>query len=516
MTSRDGKKERKSGEHLPSADALPPGPAGTHTDPQAAATPRLRRPRGRRARHVAVLEAATGQALTRSEVLALRKAIIASKGDSHLSGQVVDLLRESSILLALAHAAARSFLLDDLIPEVIGALSAAFEADRSVIMLHDPDRREFQVTVGGTGELRRLRLPDSVGLAGWVLHHGEALKLPDAPSDPRFWRDIDLDPLAPTYEVIAAPLRTPLGTIIGVGELLNGKKRRRFTDRDLELFTAAMNQVVVPLQNAWLLDEIVLRRAEQKRAEGELAAGRAIQRGLLPRLPKRPDLDVAALVEPAKPLGGDLYDLVLLNEHTLFFLIGDVAGKGIPAALFMAVTHSLFRSHVRQPGQRLADLVTRVNAELWEDNPEGLFVTAFCGMLDLVTGEMDYVVCGHDIPFLVHLDGGPVERLPGRINPAICFDPDVTYRSDHCRLLPGDLLLMYTDGVSEALNPNRQLFGHERISDVLREHPSDRSARTLITTVRTAVEAFRDGAPRSDDTSLLALRWLGPMLKPAE
>ncbi|MDG4596828.1 MAG: SpoIIE family protein phosphatase [Candidatus Contendobacter sp.] len=253
--------------------------------------------------------------------------------------------------------------------------------------------------------------------------------------------------------------------------------------------------------------------AAKERIEGELSAARSIQMGMLPdsfALPDHAECDLHAMLEPAKAVGGDLFDFFLLDERRLFIMIGDVSDKGVPAALFMAVTKTLFSVEAHRDSSSVGRIMERVNAALCKSNPEGMFVTVFAGILDLCTGELIYSDGGHERPFVLRRDGRPdlVEKKRGGL--VLGFDPDAIYEEDVIQLTPGEGLVIYTDGVSEAMNAKHEMFMVTRLSEALASVCCKVPARAIIDGVIGSVRAFVGGHPQSDDITLLALRWRGP------
>jgi adenylate cyclase len=260
--------------------------------------------------------------------------------------------------------------------------------------------------------------------------------------------------------------------------------------------------------------ELVREREAKQRVEGELAAAQAIQMGLLPRrfpaFPDRPDIDVYARIEPARMVGGDLYDYLLIGESgRLFFLIADVSGKGIPAALLMAVTKEVVRDAVLTFGPALDRILAEANrktaaasAELQSEG--GVFVTAFAGILDLGSGAVDFASAGHDAPFILGGTTG-LRRLVTEGGPPLGAVDDFRYPIDHDRIEPGEVLLLYTDGVTEAENANHTLYSSERLTIALGKAPVI-DAQRVIAAVIDDVSLFVGGAEQADDMTLLALR----------
>ncbi|AGW14648.1 SpoIIE family protein phosphatase [Megalodesulfovibrio gigas] len=257
------------------------------------------------------------------------------------------------------------------------------------------------------------------------------------------------------------------------------------------------------------VQELMQLTASKERIESELGIAREIQLGLLPKIfppfPNREELDLNALLVSAREVGGDLYDFALLDERRLFFSIGDVSGKGVPAALFMAIAKTL----VKGAAERRSDparMMAQVNAQLSQDNPNCMFVTLVIGILDLQTGEIQLANAGHNPPVIMDAQG--VRYLPWQGSPVAGFMEDVVYTGFSVTLAPGDMLLLYTDGVTEAMNNALQLYGEDRLLTTLREAAPE-SAKAATDAVRDSVTHFADGAEQSDDITMLCLRWKG-------
>jgi sigma-B regulation protein RsbU (phosphoserine phosphatase) len=271
----------------------------------------------------------------------------------------------------------------------------------------------------------------------------------------------------------------------------------------------AMSAMIARLQR--YLVEVQTATAARERVEGELSAARDIQIGMLPGkfppFPGRTDLDVFAMLEPAKQVGGDLYDYFLIDQHRLFFVVGDVAGKGVPAALFMAMTTTLFKAQALS-AKSIATVMTKVNAELARDNVAEMFVTAFAGILDLRDGSVEYSDAGHEAPFIVRAGGG-VERLVKHQGIAMGIFDDVDYKSGRFTLAPGDALMLFTDGVSEATGPSDELYATSRIRTTLEQARTDPSARFIAEGLAESVRAFVGEVPQSDDIAILVICFEG-------
>lgn len=272
--------------------------------------------------------------------------------------------------------------------------------------------------------------------------------------------------------------------------------------------TEAFNKMIRDLQMR--MQELRYTTTVKERLEGELSAARSIQMSLLPKVfpafPDRREFDIHAVVRPAREVGGDFYDFFLIDERRLCLLISDVSGKGVPAALFMAVSKALIKANVAGGGP-LADAIALVNKELCEEADSGMFVTALVAVLDTLTGELEYSNAGHLSPFLLGTDGS-VEPLDGGHAPALALANGLAFDTAKYQLSPGDSVFMFTDGVTEALSKSREFYTPQRLQIVLRDVcslPVQRITRSVIQDVRT----FAADQEQADDISVLALRWLG-------
>jgi adenylate cyclase len=244
---------------------------------------------------------------------------------------------------------------------------------------------------------------------------------------------------------------------------------------------------------------------------GEVDAARRIQMGLLPD-PDEVFADdrrfaIAALLEPARTVGGDFYDCFMVDTRRIFFVVADVSGKGLPAALFMAAA----KSHIKSAALREADVgraLTRAQDEIARENPEQLFVTAFAGALDLQTGELEYANAGHEPPFRRRVGCGP-EQLPAPGGPPLCVIEDYAYPSERLPLEPGEWVLVVTDGATEAMNRARQFFGMSRLRESLSRMPAQAGPAELIRRLNEDVKRFAGGTEAPDDLTLVAIRWQG-------
>ena len=252
--------------------------------------------------------------------------------------------------------------------------------------------------------------------------------------------------------------------------------------------------------------------ADKERIETELNVATQIQKSMLPSIfpafEDRSEFRVYATMDPAKEVGGDFYDFFMVDDRHLAIVMADVSGKGVPAALFMVIGKTLIKDHT-VPGVCLTDVFHEVNNTLCESNSEGLFITAFEGVLDLVTGEFTYVNAGHEHPFIYRPGEGFTEQKI-RAGFVLAGMEDMNFRGGSFQLRPGDKLFQYTDGVTEATDGENRLYGMERLTAVLNSH-GEEDAYHILPAVKDDIDAFVGEAPQFDDITMLCLEYLRPM-----
>lgn len=248
--------------------------------------------------------------------------------------------------------------------------------------------------------------------------------------------------------------------------------------------------------------------AEKERIGAELDVAKHIQASMLPCIfpafPERKEIDIFATMEPAKEVGGDFYDFFMVDDTHLAIVMADVSGKGVPAALFMVIGKTLIKDHTT-PGRDLGKVFTEVNQLLCESNSEELFITAFEGVLDLVTGEFVYVNAGHEMPFICKA-GGDFEPYKIRAAFVLAGMEGMKYRAGSMMLEPGDKIFQYTDGVTEATNINNELYGMERLGAILNKTKCG-TPHAILPAVKRDIDEFVGEAPQFDDITMLCLEY---------
>jgi serine phosphatase RsbU (regulator of sigma subunit)/pSer/pThr/pTyr-binding forkhead associated (FHA) protein len=302
--------------------------------------------------------------------------------------------------------------------------------------------------------------------------------------------------------MMAVPLQTR-DRVIGLIYLDSSHFVKEFTRQDLELLTVMANMAAVRIENARLAE---MEQDERLRAR-ELEQAAMIQRSMLPSqfppFPDRTDFELHAAMVPAKEVGGDLFDFFLLDRERLGFVLGDVSGKGVPAALFMALASTLLRAAALHHASPSACL-TSLNESLVAKGASGMFVTLFYGILNTHTGVLEYSNAGHNPPYVFSPDG-QVRALKERGGPILGVFEGFQYSSWSTELAPGEGILVFTDGVTEARNRNGDFYQESRLEAYLATSAS-RPVYELVRGLQAEVEGFEAGAPRADDITALALR----------
>lgn len=395
---------------------------------------------------------------------------------------------------------ADSISLDALLGRLLDGLFAVLNPEEGVILLRQPDgvlataasrRRE-----GSTGELVVSRR-----LVDEVVEKGTAALVSDIEMDERFAGAQSMIGSG-IRSILAVPISDAAGCV-GMVAVYSRARVRRFGEEDLELLVSLASAAALRIRNVALAEEAAVRRVQDR----ELALAHDIQMAMLPRhMPSRAEVDLAATLKPARQVGGDLYDFLLAGDD-LWFVVADAAGKGVSAALYMAVTRTLFRA-VAGRESTVSEVIGRMNAELARDNEGQFFVTAVVGRLHLPSGELTYCNGGHLAPLLCGQRGGatPIAAIEGGM--ALGIVEDAPYEEGRVQLAAGDLVLLVTDGITEAADRDEALFSDARLAEALANCAS-RSPQEVVDRVLERVASFTAGAPQNDDLTLLAIRYRG-------
>ena len=415
-------------------------------------------------------------------------------------------VRNLNALLEVSRALGAEMHLDSLLPVIIHKTTEVMDAERSSLFIYDPDSDELWSKVAEGMDEKTIRFPAGVGIAGDVAKTLETANIPDAYDDPRFNPEFDKQSNFKTKSVLCMPMTTRKGELIGVIQVLNKTDRGTFQEGDEKLLEALCIQAGVAIVRARLTEAFL----EKQRIEESLKLAADIQMGMLPStfpaFPERNDFDLFAGIIPAKEVGGDFYDFFLIDKKHLCFVIGDVSGKGIPAALFMALTKTQIKassSRRRTPG----DILFRANNDLCHENESSMFCTLFYGIMNTETGEVTYANAGHNPPYIIEKGVEPVQiESTGGI--ALGVMEEMEFESATFTVSKGDSIFLYTDGVNEAMNEVDEEYSYERLEDYLKEN-STGSITDMVNKNLESVKEFAGAAPQSDDITVLALRYLG-------
>lgn len=247
--------------------------------------------------------------------------------------------------------------------------------------------------------------------------------------------------------------------------------------------------------------------------QNDLLIAHEIQQSMLPKIfppfPNRNDIDLHGFLEPAKSVGGDLFDFFMMDENRLFFIIGDVSDKGVPACMFMAITKAIFKTHFSHRSfTNIADEVKNINEFLSENNDSFMFVTAFVGILDLRTGDVEYVDAGHEPPFVLRKskEVEVVQKISGM---ALGIDSNYEYKSEKLILQPNETLFLYTDGVPDANNSEGERFGIKNAEILLSTLQHNKTPQEINTQIKSHLKEFIGANAQFDDITVLTIKYYG-------
>lgn len=297
----------------------------------------------------------------------------------------------------------------------------------------------------------------------------------------------------------------------GVREIATGnldKKLDIHTGDEIEDLSVCFNSMTDELKT--YMARLTRITAERERVQAELSIAAGIQAGLLPKIfPEQREFDIYAAMLPAKNVGGDFYDFYFVDSYHLIVTIADVSGKGVGAAIFMSRSMTVLKNFavMMQNPDDLPGVLACANKQLCQGNEEDMFVTVFMGMLDVKTGEFIYVNGGHNPPLLRQGSKGTFAYLPAAESCMLGVMEDVSFNARRLKLKPGSLLLLYTDGVTEAMSKDNELFGENRLLRTLNETSSEKNTKAVLTSVLGDIRAHSDGAEQSDDITLLGLKY---------
>lgn len=389
-----------------------------------------------------------------------------------------------------------TFDLDKLLGIILDLALRNLNAERGTIYLIDEEKKELWSKVLKGARLVEIRLPIGTGISGYVAKTGKTVVIKDASKDKRFYSGIDKKSGFQTKSMLCMPMKNRAKKIIGVFQIIN-KRRDEFTDEDKLFLAAFSDHAALAIENARLYKA----NMEKERVEKELQIAAEIQQRLLPeQIPPIQQYDVAAAAFPSRTVGGDFYDVVPLDDHRYAFVMADVSGKGIPASLLVSTLHASFRAYIESQSD-LEKLVSRLNTVVYDNTTPDKFITFFIMILDSDNHKVTFVNAGHNSPYLFRGSDGTVEELRASGMPLGMLDTS-EYKADTVDLQPNDVLVLYTDGVTEAMNTNQDQYGENRFRQCI-GNSLDSSATALKDKILLDVREFVGLEPASDDLTLL-------------
>jgi phosphoserine phosphatase RsbU/P len=421
-------------------------------------------------------------------------------GAAFATGEQQQAVQELSTIVEATKLLNSTLDLGELINIILQLAARMIGADRGTVFLLDRKRNEIWSLLGMGLEQQEIRLPIERGIAGWVARHGETVRLDDAYQDSRFEPGMDRRLGYRTRALLCLPVRNKNGEIIGVLELLN-KKTGAFSAADERCLSHLSDHVALGLENAQLHRE----RLAKQRMERDLELARSVQQGLLPEHPPvLAGFEISVAHIPSQVVSGDYYDFIPLDSGTLLGVIADVEGNGVASALVMANLQAMLRALAIRV-HALEQIVSSVNDMILRDIRSGKLLTMFIGLLDHRSRALHYVNAGHLPPAVIRADG-ETEYLRTGGMPIGVF-PHSRYERGFIQLRAGDIVVGYTDGITEADDVRGNEFRIERVVDTVRRARAA-PAEEIVQTVLSEVERFSFGGTHEDDRVVLVMKVL--------
>jgi sigma-B regulation protein RsbU (phosphoserine phosphatase) len=392
--------------------------------------------------------------------------------------------------------------LEKLLDVILETALHIVDGERGTVYLLNDDGTEIWTKVArglDRDKRKTIRLPIGKGIAGYVAATGDTINIPDAYLDPRFDPEFDRVTGYHTKSILCAPMKDREGKIVGVFQLLN-KNNGVFTDSDATIIDALSVHAAIAIENA----RLVLQEKEKIRIERDLAAALEVQTSLLPlHPPDVPGYEFVALTVPALEVAGDLYDFIRLDQYRVAITIGDVSGKGLPAALLMAHIQASVRDVAHEASSASA-CTTLLNDRLVQTTGAEKFVTLVYAVLDAAHNALRYTNGGHNPPVCATAEGVRTLTTGGTL---LGIVEGMTFEEEIVPIAPGDVIVFYSDGISESMNEQQELFGDDRLAQLIGEHrslPVDRLKEEIFSAVR----QHQGNAPQADDMTLVIIRRL--------
>ena len=429
-----------------------------------------------------------------------------------MSPSELDILRERTValereverqrsLVEASHILHSTLDQDVLLGLILATAQKAVDVERGTVYLLSADGQEIWSRVTAGTEQLVIRLPLGKGIAGTVAKTGETIRIDDAYADPRFDPSTDKRSGFVTRSILCTPIRNRKGETVGVFQLLN-RRGGPFDDSDLEYLDALSIHASLAIENARLHTSAL----EKERQDREIEVAQEIQRALLPAELELElgRFSLAGLNELCEDASGDYYDFIEVDAGRYVVAVGDVSGHGLGSALVMAEARALLRAFAKTVAD-LPSAITMLNDFLARDMTSGKFMSMFIGVLDPANGRFEWCSAGHNPPFHWQPATGTIGLLDST-GPVLGVVGGMEYtRGEEVTLAADDVLLMYTDGATEAVAPDGEQFGEERLQGVLKSTAAA-GPKAVLHAVREALMGWTGGAKFKDDLTLVAIR----------
>jgi sigma-B regulation protein RsbU (phosphoserine phosphatase) len=391
-----------------------------------------------------------------------------------------------------------------LLHDIIESTKGMVEAEASSLFLLSDGGKNLELTIPtgpATAEVSGKKIASDHGISGWVVQHQQPVLITDVQSDPRFQGELLSNPKFQSRNMICVPLNNNQGKTIGVLQAINIKEDF-LNEEMLGLFQTLANQAATALENVHVKQQQLAAELVNK----ELEVATEIQARFFPQqTPNLEGYEVAGCSIPAKDVGGDYYDFIPNPEPCQHgFVVADVTGKGVPASLLMATMRATLRANIQNNPNDIVQALRQVNGDIYRDSPVDKFITSIYCNLDYESHELSYVNSGHNPPYIVRANDNRIEELDqGGVMLGIMEEIDLPKAT--LSIDKGDILMLFSDGVTEATNPSGELFSEERFEQWLLDH-NQLSAEEMKDALLKTLRDYADGSPQSDDITFIILK----------
>ena len=391
-----------------------------------------------------------------------------------------------------------------LLHDIIESTKGMVEAEASSLFLLSDGGKNLELTIPtgpATAEVSGKKIASDHGISGWVVQHQQPVLITDVQSDPRFQGELLSNPKFQSRNMICVPLNNNQGKTIGVLQAINIKEDF-LNEEMLGLFQTLANQAATALENVHVKQQQLAAELVNK----ELEVATEIQARFFPQqTPNLEGYEVAGCSIPAKDVGGDYYDFIPNPEPCQHgFVVADVTGKGVPASLLMATMRASLRANIQNNPNDIVQALRQVNGDIYRDSPVDKFITSIYCNLDYESHELSYVNSGHNPPYIVRANDNRIEELDqGGVMLGIMEEIDLPKAT--LSIDKGDILMLFSDGVTEATNPSGELFSEERFEQWLLDH-NQLSAEEMKDALLKTLRDYADGSPQSDDITFIIVK----------